>query len=118
MTFFIIWILLFIQNCSANKLINLKQRYRIKKLLNFTNYSFPKELNIFSNPNDGFFNVELNGSDELIELYILDMAGRKTAFYYSLNKTNITFDIEENNTGIFSSDYYNKNAYSKKLVVK
>ncbi len=51
--------------------------------------------------------------------YILDMTGRKTAFQYSVNKSIISFDLEENNSGIyFLQIITNKNIYSKKFVVK
>lgn len=74
---------------------------------------------LFPNPNNGFFTVELNEQRKVNDVSILDMTGRKTAFQYSINKSIISFDLEENNSGIyFLQIITNKNIYSKKFVVK
>lgn len=75
--------------------------------------------NIFPNPNNGFFNVELNNQVEVIEILILDMSGRRTAFNHSQNQSVITIDLEENNAGIyFLQIITDTNIFSKKFVTK
>ncbi len=77
------------------------------------------EFNIFPNPNDGFFKVELTDQGKVNDIYILDMAGRKIAFYYSVNQSMITFELKESLSGIYFLQIITvKNIYSKKFVIK
>ncbi|MDB4303605.1 T9SS type A sorting domain-containing protein [Desulfosarcina sp.] len=76
-------------------------------------------IQINPNPNNGTFSIDISGLGNISNYYILDMAGRKTAFNKVVNQSIISFDIENNQKGIYFLQLItDKKSYSKKFIIK
>lgn len=105
---------------AINAICNDDISYEVQvPMVGINEISAAEMIDINPNPNSGTFSVDISNLGDVSNYYILDMAGRKTAFNRVVSQSIISFDLENNQKGIYFLQLItDKKSYSKKFIIK